>query len=203
MPKQTYVVKYITLVALLLILPGCGTMGASISGKVIDKSTGQPIEGAIVLAYWEGSVMNPIHDTRTCFHVESTTSNKKGKFRIPFWVSTPKGIVDQEVSTVAYKQGYQRAWGQQSLNEKYLVPFTGMLRGGRLEYLKRISGFGCTSDEFKELLPYIKAIYKEASEIAIEKEDKEILNSLRYKIDLIELGSEETTKRIRQGWYEK
>lgn len=76
---------------LLLAMTGCWSVDASwvytaepIEGRVIDKETGQPIEGVVVLAQW--ILQKPIegHKAEHWVVIEAVTDSE-GKYKIPGW----------------------------------------------------------------------------------------------------------------------
>ena len=161
-------------------------------GIVLEKGSRQPIEGALVVARWQGTGG---YTTTTCFHVESTVSDKRGKYHFPAWENTGKwnNLRDQTIITMAYKPGYEGS-DRQERGVEYLKPFTGT-REERLGYLLRISSHSCFSEKYKELIPYNEAIYNEAISIAETKEDKEITNRIRFYLDVVKYGWDEADKR--------
>lgn len=77
-------IKTIHLILTLAVLSGCGMAGLPFTGQVTDAETGEPIEGAIVVAKWTGNT-GVVGSRSVCYHVETAISNKEGKFRIPGW----------------------------------------------------------------------------------------------------------------------
>lgn len=72
---------------------GCAAVfGSSLSAdatdsQVVDADTGQPIEGAVVVAYWEMHRGSLAGDSLPCgaADVEEAVTGKDGKFHIPGW----------------------------------------------------------------------------------------------------------------------
>lgn len=72
---------------------GCAAVfGSSLSAdatdsQVLDAETGQPIEGAVVVAYWEMHRGSIAGDSLPCgaASVEEAVTDKDGKFHIPGW----------------------------------------------------------------------------------------------------------------------
>ena len=166
-----------------LSLIACGISGSPVSGKVIDKSSGQPIEGAIVVARWKGDILSPVDSQTVCFHVESTLSDKEGKFHIPFWVGMPKGIVNQERFVKVYKEGYVEVVGQNQEDDIELMEtFTGT-REERFKYLKYFSvRCGGSGKSMRNLYEIDKAIYEEMKNIAKTQEEEKLVEHYRRSV---------------------
>lgn len=64
-----------------------------IDSRVVDIDTGAPIEGAVVLAYWELYSGSLSGDSLPCgsANVEDTVTDKDGNFHIPGWGPTKPG----------------------------------------------------------------------------------------------------------------
>lgn len=93
------ILHIIILLIVLTILSGCYP---GISGKVLDGVTGNPLEGAVVLAQWNttGGLPGLIH--HNLYKIEEAETDKDGKFSIsgvynPF-VDPPEMVI--------YKKGY-------------------------------------------------------------------------------------------------
>lgn len=79
--------------AMLYLLQGCSLVGAStlsadpIDSQVVDAETGKPIQGAVVVAYWELHPGSLGGDALPCAaaNVEEAVTDKDGKFHLPGW----------------------------------------------------------------------------------------------------------------------
>jgi hypothetical protein len=92
-------IKAIILIAFVTLLSGCYP---GISGKVVDGLTGNPLEGAVVLAQWTTTGGLPGLTHHTVYQIEESETDKEGKFSIsgvynPF-VDPPKMVI--------YRKGY-------------------------------------------------------------------------------------------------
>jgi hypothetical protein len=92
-------IKAIILIAFVILLSGCYP---GISGKVVDGLTGNPLEGAVVLAQWTTTGGLPGLTHHTVYQIEESETDKEGKFSIsgvynPF-VDPPKMVI--------YRKGY-------------------------------------------------------------------------------------------------
>lgn len=195
--------KAVLLLLTLLPLTACGMAGAPIDGKVVEAGTLKPIPGAIVIARWRGIMPAPGHGVHSCIHVETTTTNDKGEFHIPLWVSVPKYIAEVETSIDAYKSGYGFPEMPSQKDEVvWMAPFKGSAKE-RLEYLSNLRRFECGSlvHYSKRLLPLYEAIYSEALQIGKTPEERKIISSLRYSLDILKLGYEVAQERLMKGEY--
>jgi hypothetical protein len=75
-------------------------------GKIVDADTGEPIEGVVVLAEWNKSLVTPAGSTHTFYDAEETVTNQKGEFRIK-----GKGILIMSridpIKISIFKAGYE------------------------------------------------------------------------------------------------
>jgi hypothetical protein len=193
----------------LLILPlsACSLSGGAIEGRVLEEGTDKPIEDAIVIVRWKGYV-SAIVDTQTvCVHVESATTDKRGNYKVSGWSkpSTMGPAFDVKPVVSAYKVGYGLPSTPAQKDEDVYLASSKGTSGERLEYLKRIYGAtdcGAQNGSGKNMLPFLKALYEEAKLHGGDKKpapnEMSLLESLRYEIEIIELGFEQAEKRHLQ-----
>lgn len=86
----------------------------SFSGTVIDAETNQPIEGAIVVGMWRLSQF-PSEGFGGYAKVGLVTSDKEGKFTIPWWITFKPWKFYMYLQSLApeiyvYKPGYRFHW---------------------------------------------------------------------------------------------
>lgn len=198
---MTLLKKILPILGLLLTLPACAASTAlsrePIEGVVLEAGTTKAIPGAIVIARWQGSSPVFIADSQTvCFHVETTTTDEQGRYRILPLPEEPRHrrIEDKRVITTAYKSGYRYTRGGKGVD--YLQPFTGT-REERLKYLERTYGSGCGASDGSERnsIPLLKAQYEEAKSLAQTPEEKRMLEFFLYGLEQVELGFEQAQER--------
>lgn len=106
--------KVLPITLYLSILPACATpavyQSPSIEGDAVDVATGKPIEGAVVLAYWdidESHLLDP-PDTYSVKTIETLT-DKNGHFVIPSWGPTTVccGYMQYGPGLIVIKPGYK------------------------------------------------------------------------------------------------
>ncbi|MDH5648495.1 MAG: carboxypeptidase-like regulatory domain-containing protein [Gammaproteobacteria bacterium] len=186
-PARAMMTKIVASLILTLTLTACGMAGGPVKGKVIDQTTGKPIEGAIVVAYWQGQVPMPAETQTTCYHVESTTTDKDGTYRTPFWFALPQTVMNPKIAVIVYQPGYDHYQGPETPHEKRLTPFTGT-REERLEYLRKLHA-GCPGAKgtYKNLYLIRNSVYEEAVKLAVTDNDKKIVKVLhRYAKSALE-----------------
>jgi hypothetical protein len=78
------------------------------SGTVIDSQTGDPIEGASVLFFWEKSVPTPMKAYSEVFEAKLVYTDKKGTYHIPRILPNLglQGVLES-TNIIIYQPGYQ------------------------------------------------------------------------------------------------
>lgn len=164
------------------LLAGCGMVGLPFSGQVTDEKTGEPLEGVIVVALWEGHV-NPIADsTRICYHVETAVSDAEGKFRIPGWIGGKFGVMGGYIRTVSYKKNYQpRPADKSSAHDIELVSFVGD-ESEWFDYLShytRVANCLSGGKSRQKLFNLFNSIYEESKNLARTGDERKIVMKIR------------------------
>jgi len=201
-----------TLLVTLLTMPVvcCALSGGPVDGQVSEEGTGRPIGGAIVILSWIGTWSAIAEAHTSCYHVESAITDANGRYHIPVWHEIWKGpfFAPSHMEITSYKRGYERSTDffktqAQRKNNDILRRFKGTT-AERLVYLLSQIGKECGSrDEYMpKILPLYQALYKEAESIAATPQDRKIVGSLHYSVDVLELGSEEADKRLTKGVYD-
>lgn len=96
--------------------------GKTIRGRVVDRKTGQPIDGAVVIADWKlygGGVGHGGH--RDSLFVQDTATGADGRFELPAWgpVRRPSyRILDRAPWLIVFKSGYvhRALWNERKSN---------------------------------------------------------------------------------------
>lgn len=203
--KHKAIPNFIALLCALLPLSACATSlsGRAIDGKVTEEGTNKPISGAIVVARWSGHLASWGHGKTVCYHVLSTTSDENGDYRLPTWKKDitedwQKNIRPETVLIDAYKPSYGLPTVPSQKREIVLLkPFAGT-REERLEYLVRILGntsCGAQDKSEENLIPLRRSLYKEAQALARTEDDRKAVEAILYRLEILELGFEEASKR--------
>jgi len=93
--------KYLTISIILLLVSITGCY-LPLGGKVIDAESGQPIEGAVVVAQWHESHGLPGMVYHTLYKIAEASTDNNGKFLLPGAYSPFANIPD----LLIYKRGY-------------------------------------------------------------------------------------------------
>jgi hypothetical protein len=197
---------FVSIAALSLSSTACAYSGGPIEGKVLEEATDKPIAGAIVVVRCEGTAFSFVESPTVCIHVESATTDKDGRYRIPAWRASAKpwSVHGIEPIVTAYKAGYQ--WPKRppkSLGDEvqYLTPFRGT-RGRRLEFLERVldaTRCGSQNDSEKNLHALFFGMYEEAKGIAVSRDDAEIVDTLRYWASFVLFDKNKPATRDAKG----
>lgn len=173
-------------------------------GRVLDATTGKPISDAIVVARWKGISG---YTNTVCYHVESTTTDKQGRYEIPAWRNDTRfqNLQDENVVIIPYKAGYEesdRTYKEHSYKQGvyYQQPFEGS-REKRLDYLMRVSSAtrcGEAKATESNLIPLKQSLYDEAIRIAEKTEYMGKVESLLFGLESLKFGNMEALKRMNE-----
>jgi len=193
--RRTWLSGFTVVIAILL-LSGCCLMCPKAveewpaeQGVVVDKDTGEPIEGVYVIGHWEGYVGG--HNV--CFHAEGTRTDAQGRFVFPAWRNTgPYNTTRyQQYAPRPYVRGYKDVGGH--ITRMEMVRFTGT-REERLGYLRSlIPGSACdpaARSSRRNLFPFFEAIYQEAKDLSNTPEDQKELEWFRYVAATMAIASD-------------
>lgn len=175
-----------------------------LEGRVLDAATGKPIEDVIVVARWKGISG---YTNTVCYHVESTTTDKQGRYEIPAWRNDTRfqSLLNENVVITTFKAGYEesdRIYKEHSYKQGvyYQQTFNGS-HEERLEYLMRVSSAtrcGEADTTESNLIPLKQSLYDEATRIAETPEDMGKVESLLFGLESLKVGSMEALKIINE-----
>jgi hypothetical protein len=197
------------LALLFLAVSACASRGSvdttkseSINGKVLEQGTDKPIAGAIVAVLWTAHLG---YTGQICYHVETATTDALGVYYIPAWQRpSPYGdLPSGRLDMMAYKPDYEFLYPQEihylaPPSALYVRPFKGTV-AERMDYLSRAAVSCSDKKEIeRKLLPLFKALYREAEQLAVTKDEK--LKSLYRLRDIeeLELGTDTAWDNFRQ-----
>lgn len=168
---------------------------------VLDEETQLPIEGAIVVARWIGTISQLVDSQTTCYHVESATTDAQGQYSIPSWTKLPGKVHHNAIEVTVYKAGYRQVWVNKATGNQYLKRDIGSVEE-RLEYLKWLHGTtrcGAQNESENNRLPLLKALYEDVKLHGGGKKsapnEMSPMESIQYDIEILELGFEEAERR--------
>jgi hypothetical protein len=123
---------------------------APIDSQVVDAQTSAPIEGAIVVAYWQLDTGSLAGDSLPCgaANVEEAVTDKDGKFHIPGWGPTLPGcggtMSDGEPMLYIFKHGYYHGQFSNGIGSTHIIVRTTNGWQGRQIKLKIFSDLNLT-----------------------------------------------------------
>lgn len=183
---------------LLVFITACAAFSDKepIQGHVVEEGTNKPVPGAIVVARWKEGRSLYVDSQTVCVHVESTTTDAQGRYQIPRY----KGNVPSHVDS--YKLGYERSdtyyKTKAYLEHKDILKSFTRTREERFAYLKRIEyATRCphAKESEKNMLLFYRALYDEARDLTVTKDDQKIADGFLSNIEVIELGYDAAMKR--------
>ena len=173
-----------------------------ITGQVLEVGTNKPIQGAIVVSLWSGEKSKTFADFQSvCYHVESTTTDKNGRYEIPVWIEDLShfNITDKRYSVDVFKSGYQEDESTMLSDNQNNSLYFLKPKGTRKEYFKYLRWFRIScrkaGESNKNLYALNKALYSEAKKFAKSKEEQKVVNSLLWSLENIEYGYDEAERR--------
>lgn len=165
-----------------LTLNACALVGGTVSGRVIDASTGLPVPDAIVVVLWHGSWTKIFAESSSgCYHAETARTDADGRFTTPAWVrpfsATDLRLTPDYVGYAAYKPGYWRAENA-DLSEKPQKILIAPFKGTKAQYVQTVlwsGGWNClqAGASSKNLYRLRKAIADEAKALAETPMDRQ------------------------------
>lgn len=116
------------LVMLATLLAGCGPKEIvdwpELRGRVYDKETGRPLEGAFVVANWEAHWAGTMGGGSSgCIHAEVARTDAQGGYVIPAWVNHAETnrANEQAIHLTVYMPGYRRVGDIFTLDEAAVI----------------------------------------------------------------------------------
>jgi hypothetical protein len=167
-------------------------------GEVVDDK-GKPIKGAVVLATWNGVISNPVQANTQCYHVESTTTDENGRFRMPIFSRSLNPFYTDRIRGIdVFVPGYYLT-PSPNRDDDHKYRFAPIeLVGTKSEQFeivnRRNMGGGCKGNQNARLL-LMKAVHTELSRLATTNQDKERCEAVLYDIEDVEFGSEIADER--------
>ncbi|MDH5444062.1 MAG: carboxypeptidase-like regulatory domain-containing protein [Gammaproteobacteria bacterium] len=197
-----------------IMLNGCAAPSywPEVHGRVLDETTDQPIEGAIVVAKWRGYSSHAFIQVRsTCYHIETATTDKMGRFTFPSRMDGISTVQRRFVAYRVYKAGYvtsDKTYEKEIYEKKlkYLKPFNGT-NEERLKYLVQFGDvIRCANadDADKKLVIVKEKLYNEGRFLPDTKKGLEYADTLLFGFESRKYGREEAhkrrDKRLRKGY---
>jgi hypothetical protein len=163
----------------------------SVHGVVLDKDTNEPVEGAFIITNWGGAVPRLVQRESVCYRIDIGTSDKQGKFTVPFWLEGINTVAEEERHIRIYKSGMTpETWPNypQGLRSYYMQK-DSRSRLDRLNFILAmyVNHSGCNSDDSDDDLEFMliqmyREVYSESVGLAGTDAEKEVLKQIRYWI---------------------
>lgn len=125
-----YRVWGVWLVVLATSLAGCGPKEVvnwpELHGRVYDKATGKPLEGAFIVANWEAHWAGTVGGGSSgCIHAEVVRTDAQGGYVIPAWINNAETnrANEQAIHLTVYIPGYKREGDVFTLDEAAAIDF--------------------------------------------------------------------------------
>jgi hypothetical protein len=166
-------------------------------GVVIDRETGRPLAGAIIVREWHGVRPGPVQTSMECYRLASTTSDAGGRFslRSISFSFTPFLFDRTTYIQTAYKTGYHYV---SSTNEaRVLMEPNAPDRATRLaQVLDLRIHFDCPRDDTEVLVePVLRPAYREAQALVRDKDEWIRVDALLRAIEARDMGWEAAERR--------
>ncbi len=178
------------------------TAGAAYKGRVVDGTTGQPIEGAYVIGRWEGGGGFVVSSSGCTLAIDK--SDAKGGFELVSGTSFLGKLfgIRSQPFVFFYRPGYIEP-------EKYpdgiepwsLIPDRSS-NYERIRHLIKVQGYiDCGSEEIKAngeaLKPIYAAMISEGKRLAVTRAERIEALKLYFWLEFIEVGGAVATERTR------
>lgn len=78
--------KWIVAISVVVLSACTEISGGPVEGRVTDKESGQPVEGAVVLIKWNMATGGMLAGTHyVCYHIEAARTDANGHYLVPKW----------------------------------------------------------------------------------------------------------------------
>ena len=192
-PKQRTTTLFFSLALLAGIV---GTATYAEQGVVIDKTTGKPIPGAIVLATWYGQVGVFVQNNSTCYKAELAVTDEQGRFEVSAFSGNLNPFIrDRNRSTTVLVRGYREAPSSTDLRV-VMEPRTGS-KSEQFEQLPAFSVLDCPDQ--RRLLPFLKALHDEMSSLAETEMQRKRAAGVLLSMRIAEMGFDQAMRRLGPG----
>jgi hypothetical protein len=190
--------RFILIMASLLLFTTASMSTLAEQGVVLDKATGRPIPGAIVVATWHGVVRTFVEPASQCYKVEVAVADGNGRFDVssfswnlnPFMMDRLRGV-----TVLAPGYGVSSDWDPTSL--RILMEPQTRSKSEQFARLPSTYPLGCFGAN-KAILPYLKTLYAEMLPLATSTDEKMKAANVAFEIDFIEVGEREAHRRSGQ-----
>ena len=171
----------------------------AMEGQVLEEGTNKPIEGALVVAIWKGSQVRPAHSSTVCYHVETTTTDAQGKYRIQDFSGNLNPFIADRQSSIGsiYKRGYHVSKQKPPAVGIELLALHSGAQDQQFEQIGARVPYECslTDEGKKSLLPLMRLMYEEMKSNAKTLKQMEQVDGMLNSIESVEFGAEVAYER--------
>jgi hypothetical protein len=158
--------------------------------RIVDEHTGQPIEGAVVVAQW---VLEVISGRGPTMYIAEAVTDKNGEFVIPGWGPRPRGPItelrEKSPQLLIFKHGYwpldlhnespekvvKRIPNYKKLNTKDLQKATAWYEGAPAKYVQESmwNGLNIQLEPFQGTADrWLETLYSFRAAVGLEDENR-------------------------------
>jgi hypothetical protein len=188
-----------SLLAAALAMPG---VSAAYKGRVVDGTTGQPIEGAYVIGRWEGGGGFVVSSSGCTLAIDK--SNAKGEFELVSGTSFLGRLfgIRSQPFVFFYRPGYIEPERYPDGIEPWTLIPDRSSSYERIRHLIKVQGFiDCGGEEIKdhgeELKPIYRAMIIEGTSLAKSRDERIEALKLYFWLEFLELGPTVASERTR------
>ena len=174
-------------------------------GTVIDKTTGKPMAGVFVVTTWSGYVAIAVQTRGVCYDTEMTTTDERGRFSISTFGKFQPFLQNKNRNIYVVATGYEADRSSEGLD--YVMRPRQGTKSEQFtkanEYMRMGGGCGEPIPDSR-VLPYLKAIYADLAALATTKDEIDIVDSVLWEIENLELGkkvADENRKKLNLEKY--
>lgn len=160
-------------------------------GVVVERGSGRPLDGVVVVRTWQGSIAVPVQGYTQCHHFELATSDADGRFRTGW---RPFGG-DSKI-TFAYKRGYHITAGTNYQDRIVMEPHASDGPSRLQQILGRSLPWSCP-DTKRLIEPILRPRHQEAMEAASTPAEYDLADGLLGAIESMTLGMEAASKNLK------
>jgi len=177
------------------------TRSYAFEGKVIDGSTGKPLAGVYVIGAWVVSSGIGVVAKSGCGSLEVTRTDEQGRFTLSNWSGRilPHLFGDETLNDYYYLRGYRWEKGYSPIGENVVLVPDKRSALDRIGYISELTGdadCGPVEERVKKALPLYRVMYEEAAALASSKEDRRVLGTISFKIEILEFGYQRAIENV-------
>ena len=159
-------------------------------GIVVERDSGRPLAGVVVVRTWQGSIAVPAQGYTKCRHFELATSDAEGRFRTAW---RPFGG-DSNI-TAAYRRGYHIASGTNYQDRIVMEPHAQDQPVRFQQIFNTPLPWSCPDTE-RLIEPILRPQHQEAMEAARTLKEFDWADGIMGAIETLTLGTPAASKNL-------